>query len=285
MTASQSTLAEALNQAIGQLAKRTDCEPRIEAEVLLCFALGKPRSHLAAWPDKILTREQQQRFAELLSRRLEGEPVAYITGQREFWSLNLDVTPATLIPRPETELLVERALELIPLDTTWTIADLGTGSGAIALALASERPNSRILAVEQSPQALEVATRNTKNCGIVNVEFLAGSWCDAFPPGTRLDLILSNPPYVAEGDPHLERGDLPWEPSTALTSGTDGLNDIRLIAAQAHSHLKTGGGLLLEHGLDQGESVRNILKENGFHKTQTLQDLERRERVTEGFRA
>ncbi|MES9879057.1 MAG: peptide chain release factor N(5)-glutamine methyltransferase [Candidatus Sedimenticola sp. PURPLELP] len=283
MTAPQSTIAQALAQAARRLSLRPDSEPGIEAAILLCHLLDKPRTHLMAWPDKLLTLQEQKRFEQLLTRRIAGEPVAYITGHREFWSLDLEVSPATLIPRPETELLVERALELIPQDTPWLIADLGTGSGAIALAVASERPHSRVIATDRSKEALEVATRNARNLHINNVEFRHGAWCNALPPGLLLNLILSNPPYVAEGDTHLGRGDLPWEPSAALASGSDGLMDIRIIASEAPKHLAPGGALLVEHGFEQGEAVRNILENIGFSKTETLFDLEHRERLSEGF--
>ncbi|MET0100585.1 MAG: peptide chain release factor N(5)-glutamine methyltransferase [Sedimenticola sp.] len=277
------TIAETLAQAERQLSRRPDAEPGIEAEVLLCHTLGRPRTHLVAWPDKRLGSAELQQFDELLARRLAGEPIAYITGRKEFWSLELEVSPATLIPRPETEHLVERALELIPADSPWLIADLGTGSGAIALAIARERPGCHIIATDQSADALEVARRNAQRHDTRNVEFLQGTWFQAIPPDIRLNLILSNPPYVAENDPHLQRGDLPWEPSTALSSGADGLDDIRQIAAQAAQYLTPHGGLILEHGYDQGKAVRQILADSGFGRIRTLPDLESRDRLSEGF--
>ncbi|MES9904993.1 MAG: peptide chain release factor N(5)-glutamine methyltransferase, partial [Sedimenticola sp.] len=199
-----------------------------------------------------------------------------------FWSLELRVTQDTLIPRPETETLVERALELIPVGTVLHLADLGTGSGAIAAAIASERPLSRITACDRSVTALAVAEGNFRQLKLPNIITAAGSWCRALPPGERFDLIVSNPPYVAEGDPHLTRNGLPWEPREALTAGADGLDDIRRIISQSPTHLKAGGRLLLEHGPEQGAAVRQLMMEGGFLDTVTHRDLAHRERITEG---
>src|SRR5690606_4258090 len=214
--------------------------------------------------------------------RAAGEPVAYLTGRRGFWTLDLAVTPDTLIPRPETELLVEQALQRLGSEAEARVADLGTGSGAIALAIAAERPLARVAAVDRSAGALAVARANALAHGLEGrVEFLAGDW---FAPlqGRRFDLVVSNPPYIAEGDPHLARGDLRYEPAPALASGPDGLDAIRTIVAAAPRHLLPGGWLLLEHGFDQGAAVRGLLEARGFAEVATVPDLEGRDRVSLG---
>nr|MDQ2702513.1 peptide chain release factor N(5)-glutamine methyltransferase [Pseudomonadota bacterium] len=220
-------------------------------------------------------------YATLVARRIGGEPVAYLTGRRGFRHLELRVTPDTLVPRAETELLVELALERLPPQQASRIADLGTGSGAIALALASERPRATVLATDASAAALAVARANAGDLGIDNVEFRAGDW---FAPlaGERFDLIASNPPYIALGDPHLDEGDLRFEPPAALSSGPDGLDAIRTIVRGAAAHLSPGGWLLLEHGWDQGGAVRVLLVAAGFDDVSTARDLEQRDRVTLG---
>jgi release factor glutamine methyltransferase len=254
---------------------------RGDAEALLLHVLCKPRSWLFAHADEDLPAAEAAAFEALLARRAAGEPLAYITGRRGFWTLDLEVTPATLIPRPETELLVELALQRIPSDAALTLADLGTGSGAIALALASERTRARVSAVDASTAALAVAARNAQRLGIANVEFLHGDW---FAPlgGRRFALIVSNPPYVAADDPHLAQGDLRYEPAAALASGHDGLDDIRRIVDGARAHLEPGGWLLFEHGWDQGDAARALLHKAGYVDVFTAQDLERRDRVSGG---
>ncbi|VAX10809.1 Peptide chain release factor N(5)-glutamine methyltransferase [hydrothermal vent metagenome] len=275
---SHHTIREALQQARHLLHTNS----HLEAEILLSFTLGKPRSHLHAWPGKPLEPIQQSTFQALLTRRVQGEPIAYITGYREFWSLELQVTPDTLIPRPETELLVERALELIPQRTPFLVADLGTGSGAIAAAIASERPHCHILATDNSPAAIAIANANFENLGLTNITTKTGEWCSALSKNSHFNLIISNPPYVPDDEPHLNRGDLPREPRSALAAGPDGLNDIRCIIHQAPSHLPPGGWLLLEHGYDQAEKVQSLLKECGLQNPCTFQDMEKRDRVTGG---
>ncbi|MCW8889361.1 MAG: peptide chain release factor N(5)-glutamine methyltransferase [Sedimenticola sp.] len=255
---------------------------RLEAEVLMSHAIEKPRSYLFAWPEYKLTEQQQTTFLTLLERHRQGEPVAYIIGRREFWSLSLKVTPATLIPRPETEQLVERALALLQPMSQGRIADLGTGSGAIAAALASERPDSSIVATDQSEAALEVARFNFDNLGLKNIRTQSGSWFSALPTNETFDLIISNPPYIAEQDPHLLNDGLPWEPGSALVSGTDGLDDIKHLIERAPDHLNTQGWLILEHGFDQGEAVRALFSAAGYREVATHPDLERRDRITEG---
>jgi release factor glutamine methyltransferase len=214
----------------------------------------------------------------LLDRRKRGEPVAYITGTREFWSIVLNVTPATLIPRPETELLVEKALEHIPRDAAWAIADLGTGSGAIALAIAKERPACRIVATDISSKAIEVAKSNADKIGVTNVEFRAGDW---FTPlaNNAFDMIVSNPPYIRAGDPHLLRGDVRFEPASALVSGADGLDSISQLAGHAREFLKPGGWLLFEHGWDQAVVIDKLLRQHEYSDMVHHQDLAGHARV------
>ncbi|HET6604023.1 MAG TPA: peptide chain release factor N(5)-glutamine methyltransferase, partial [Xanthomonadaceae bacterium] len=221
------------------------------------------------------------RYAGLLQRREAGEPVAYLVGRRPFWTLELQVTPDTLIPRPETELLVELALERIDAAGPEKVLDLGTGSGAIALAIASERPRAQVMATDASAQALEVARANARANGVANVWFACGEWYSAVE-GRRFDAIVGNPPYIAQDDPHLEQGDLRYEPRAALVSGVDGLDAIRAIVAGAPAHLFPGGRLLLEHGFDQGPAVRSLLEAAGFSDVRTFCDLEGRERVSGG---
>ena len=254
---------------------------RHEAEQLLAHALGRDRAWLFAHAVEVLEPRQVANFEELLARRLAGEPIAYLTGLRGFWTLDLQVNADTLIPRPETELLVELALARLPAHLPLHVADLGTGSGAIALAIGKERPQSRVIATDASEGALAVAARNAASNEIANVEFRQGSW---FAPlrGECFDLIASNPPYIAEGDPHLQQGDLRFEPASALSSGSDGLDDIRDIVAHAGEHLLTGGWLLLEHGLEQGAAIRTLLEAAGFVEVATERDLELRDRVTLG---
>lgn len=276
------SIRQALQQAAESLRTLPHGSPELEAAVLLCHLLGKPRSFLYAWPDKMLSKRESDSFHNLINRRLRGEPIAHITGIREFWSLALMVSPATLIPRPETELLVERTLAHLQKISSPMLADLGTGSGAIALALASERPDCRVQATDSSAEALRIARENALNLGLSNVSFYPGNWFSALPVDTRYDLILSNPPYIPEQDPHLSQGDLPHEPSSALVAGHDGLSDIRTITAQAGAHLKPGGWLLLEHGFDQGPAVRDLYRQGGFNAIQTHQDLAGHDRITEG---
>jgi release factor glutamine methyltransferase len=271
------TITRLLAQATALL--NTDTA-RLDAEVLLACALDKPRSHLFAWPEYILSDTQQHRFEQLLSRRLAGEPVAHLTGQREFWSLPLQVSRDTLIPRPETETLVEQALGVIPAGSRQDIADLGTGSGAIALAIASERPGCRIVATDSSAAALAVARANAQRLGIDNIEFMQGDWCSALQ-GT-FHLIVSNPPYVAARDPHLELGDLRFEPRGALAAGTAGMDALCAIAHCAHVHLNAGGWLMMEHGYDQSDAVRQLLAAAGYLDISDISDEAGLARVVRG---
>src|SRR5690349_18831978 len=257
---------------------------RIDAELLLLHLLGKPRSWLFAHADEALPASVEAAFDALLARREAGEPIAYITGHRGFWSLDLEVTPATLIPRPESERLVELALERLPRDVRCRIADLGTGSGAIALSLARELPRAQVVATDASAAALAVAERNARRMGIANASFVEGDWLAPLA-GRRFDLIASNPPYIESNDPHLAQGDLRFEPATALASGSDGLDDIRRIVVDAIPCLLPGGWLLFEHGWKQGQAARALLCESGYADVFTAQDLEGRDRVSGGKRA
>lgn len=255
----------------------------VDAEWLLAHALDRPPGWLWAHADDAVEAPARERFEALLARRAAGEPVAYLTGTQGFWSLDLRVTPATLIPRPETERLVELALARLPADAPCRVADLGTGSGAIALAIARERPMAAVVATDASKAALAVAVANAQRNGIDNTWFRRGDWCEALGRD-RFDLIASNPPYIALADPHLDQGDLRHEPPDALASGDDGLDAIRRIVRDAPAHLAPAGWLLLEHGWDQGQAVRALMAAAGFVEVRTEPDLEGRDRVTLGRR-
>lgn len=256
---------------------------RFDAEALLLHALGRDRAWLFAHGEAPVDADAATAFARLVERRARGEPVAYLTGRRGFWTLDLEVTPATLIPRPETELLVEQALARLPQGEPLRVADLGTGSGAVALAIARERPLAAVVATDLYGPTLAVATRNARANGVDNVWFRRGDWFVALGR-ERFDLIASNPPYIAAGDPHLAQGDLRFEPAPALASGADGLDAIRRLVAGAPAHLVPGGWLLLEHGWDQGEAVRALLEAGGYAGVATVRDLEDRDRVSLGRR-
>jgi len=274
-------LADWLGWATGALQPASD-SARLDAEILLCELLRCNRAGLVIRADEVLTTELALRYAALIERRQQGEPVAYLTGRREFWSLELQVSPAVLIPRPDTELLVEWALERLRGVSAPLLADLGTGSGAIALALASERPDARVVAVDLSADALAQAAHNARLLGLDRVDFRLGDWLLPLA-GERFDLIVSNPPYVADQDPHLR--DLRFEPRRALTAGADGLADLRRIAAAAPGHLKPGAVLLLEHGAEQGAAVRALLHEQGYGAVETRRDLNGLERATLGVQS
>lgn len=252
---------------------------RLDAEMLLAYALNTSRSHLYAWPEREVDASQRAVFDRLIAARERGEPIAYLTGQREFWSLDLAVTPDVLIPRHETELLVELALVRIAVDREVRVADLGTGSGAIALAIARERPHAHVVATEASAAALEVARGNATRLDLRNVTFAPGDWCTALG-AERFDIIVSNPPYISADDAHLGEGDLRFEPIAALASGRDGLDAIRKIVAAAGAHLVAGGWLLLEHGWDQASRVRSLLKVGGYADAETFRDGAGHERAT-----
>ena len=275
------TVESALKAAIVQLQEGENASPSIDAAVLLCHTLDKPRSYLLTWPEKHLTLEQEQHFNKLLTRRLTGEPVAYIVGEREFWSLPLKVSPSTLIPRPDTERLVEVALDKT-FGKTGDILDLGTGTGAIALALASEMPNRNVTGIDLRPEAQQLASENAERLNITNTTFLNGSWFEPLPENSRFSLIVSNPPYIEKDDPHLSQGDVRFEPITALVAEEKGLADIKHIADNARHYLEADGWLACEHGYDQGDAVREIMQALGYLDVMTEKDYGGNDRVTLG---
>ncbi|WP_038173044.1 MULTISPECIES: peptide chain release factor N(5)-glutamine methyltransferase [Vibrio] len=278
---SQRSVEQTLKYAAQQLIESGSDSPSLDAAVLLCHALDKPRSFLLTWPEKILSAEQLADFNALLIRRCQGEPVAYIIGEREFWSLPLKVSPSTLIPRPDTERLVEIALEKAS-DNQGDILDLGTGTGAIALALASELPERQVWGIDLKPDAQQLAQSNAARLAIPNTRFLSGSWFEPIPDGTKFALIVSNPPYIEKEDPHLTQGDVRFEPLSALVADDNGLADIRHIATQARQFLMLQGWLLFEHGFEQGASVRELLVSLGYGNVATYKDYGDNDRVTIG---
>lgn len=250
-----------------------DAEARIEAQVLLCEVLGKvSRAWLITHERDVLHPDKAATFKALLQRRLAGEPVAYLLGEREFFGLNFRVTPEVLIPRPDTEILVETALEHIPENASCRVLDMGVGSGAIAIAIAKHRPLAQVIGIDRALGALTVARDNAAKLGVGNVEFRESHWFSALA-GEIFDVIVSNPPYIAEADPHLSEGDLRFEPPSALAAGPEGLDDIREIVSEAPRHLTAGGWLMLEHGYDQAEQVAGLLRIQGFTEVRSVADL------------
>lgn len=294
MSESLSTITETLQFGIKMLSDSDS--PKLDCEILLLKILNDEaelqhtphkvytKTWLLTWPETELSNEQVNQFRHYLDLRSQGIPIAYITGTQDFWSFTLDVTSETLIPRPETELLVECALEKIPELDKQAILDLGTGSGAIALAIASERENSKILATDISKQALHTAENNASKLKLRNVSFCQSHWFKGIPE-QQFDLIVSNPPYIAENDPHLESNVRRYEPLTALLSDDNGLADIKEIIAQSHHFLKPGGWLLFEHGHEQAEAVQTLFQKKNFHEINTLRDLSQLPRVTIAQRA
>jgi release factor glutamine methyltransferase len=275
-----SSIEQALQRAA---AKINSADGAMEARLLLQQVLGVNRAWLIAHANDALQTNRDGEFQALLARRLAGEPIAYLIQQREFYGLTLRVSPATLIPRPDSETLVDAALEKIPHPSTKpiTVLDLGTGSGAIALAIAHNRPQANVLAVDASDAALTVAQHNTSQLKLSNVQFALSDWYAKLAE-QRFDVIVSNPPYIAQNDPHLSQGDLRFEPLSALTSGQDGLDDIRQITEQGLIHLMPQGWLMLEHGYDHGVAVRELMAQAGLVEIATRQDLGGNDRVTLG---
>lgn len=253
---------------------------RFDVELLLCHVLKCDRSYLFTWPEKSLSDDQLQQFNDLMAERLKGRPVAHLLGEREFWSLPLQVDDSTLIPRPDTEVLVEKVLQL-PLPDTCRALDLGTGTGAIALALASEYPAWHITAVDFSEQAVALVQKNVAALNLNNVRVLQSDWFSAVA-GERFDVVVSNPPYIESNDPHLQQGDVRFEPLSALVADDNGFADLFVIAEQACNFLNSQGWLLLEHGFEQGARVREKLQQLGYDCVETLRDYGNNERVTLG---
>ncbi len=275
-----STVGAALTRAAQSLAPSSP-SARLDAELLVMHVCRLTRAELLTRDREPLTADQEAALDALIARRRQGEPIAYLTGRREFWSLDLSVSPAVLVPRPETELLVERALARIPVEAAWAVADLGTGSGAIALALASARPRCRVVATDNSAAALAIARANAARLHL-SVDFRLGDWLAPLAHET-FDILVSNPPYVASGDPHLAA--LRHEPVSALAAGPDGLDALRAIVAGARAALKPGGWLLLEHGYDQAAAAGALLRERGYKNISCYPDLAGRDRVSEGQRS
>ena len=275
-----SSINALLKEAASQLASVSE-SALLDSEILLCAALNKTRAHLRAWPDKEVAADQWEIFWELIQRRKQGTPIAYLTGRREFWSRDFIVTPDVLIPRPETELLIELSLELIPENQRVNILDLGTGSGIIAVTLAAERPLADVVAADLSLPALNVARHNAEKHQIGNITLYQSDWF-ADLPEQLFDLVVSNPPYIAEGDSHLAEGDLRFEPKSSLCAEQEGFSDIMKIAENALRWLKAGGHLLIEHGYDQPLRVQEIFKGLGYQNIKTHADLANHPRVTSG---
>ena len=275
-------IKKALKDAITLLSLSSP-SAQLDAEVLLAFVLNTSRTFLYTHPEKILTSTVKTNYEHLILQRTEGQPIAYLTGTREFWSLPLRVSKDTLIPRPATELLVELALLLLKDWPTASLIDLGTGSGAIALALAVERRAWHIMASDINPGAIDIAQYNAAQLGLSNVMFMVSDWFNAIPLQSY-NAILSNPPYIAEHDPHLIEGDLRFEPKNALMSGVDGLKSLTYLIKASYDRLLPGGLLLLEHGFQQREAVANLLNESGYEQIHCWQDGEGHDRVSAGWR-
>ena len=272
-------LAQLVEQGAALLVEVSD-SAKLDAQVLLCHVLDKELSYLHTWPEKTVSQEVFLDFSRLMARRLEGEPVAYITGVREFWSLPLKVSPATLIPRPDTEILVEQVLADHPRPRL-SCLDLGTGTGAIALALAFEQPGWQIHALDFNAQAVELARENARQLKLERVNIYQSDWFAQVPKDKSFDIIVSNPPYIDGGDKHLEQGDVRFEPETALVAAENGLADIKAIATKARDYLACGGSLYFEHGFEQGAQVRRILTELGYSDAKTTRDYGGNDRITQ----
>lgn len=254
--------------------------PSTDAKVLLAHVLGQSHTYLFTWSDKTLTDEQREQFLQLVEQRQTGHPVAHLTGYRDFWTLRLQVNPSTLIPRPETELLVEKALELLP-DEASALCDLGTGTGAVALAIASERPQLYVTGIDKIDEAVTLAESNATLNNIRNVKFLPSHWFSSLE-GLQFDMLVTNPPYVEECSEFLLHGDVRFEPRSALTAGEDGLDDIRFIITEARGYLKPGGWLLIEHGFEQGAAICQLYRQAGYTDAETFRDLAGLDRISVG---
>ncbi len=264
-----------------KLLEKTSDSAALDAEVLLCHALNKPKSHLRAWPEKILKTQNKEQFFLLVTQRHQGIPIAYIIGNREFWSRDFKVNKDVLIPRPDTELLIELSLDSLTDTQNANIIDLGTGSGIIAITLAAERADLNIIATDLSTQALSIAKQNAVAHHTKNIQFIQSNWFNKIPD-SKFDLIISNPPYIANNDLHLSQGDVRFEPKSALTAEDRGLSDIKKISTQAHNFLTPTGTLLIEHGYNQHEAVQAIFKSFNYHNIKTHPDLSGNPRVTTG---
>ena len=275
-----SSINNLLSSAAIQLATRSE-SAQLDAEILLCLAIDKPRSFLRAWPDNELTLSQERLFNQYLDERLLGNPIAYITGYKEFWSRDFKVTPEVLIPRPDTELIIELCLNLIPKNTNTNILDLGTGSGIIGITLAAERPNAQVVACDFSASALQIAQFNALSHHTSNIAFYQSDWFTHIP-NQQFDIIVSNPPYIAKDDAHLTQGDLRFEPSSALSADENGLSDIKIIINNAQHYLVPKGHLLIEHGYNQQEAVQDIFRDFNYYNINTHIDLSGQPRVTCG---
>jgi release factor glutamine methyltransferase len=271
---SNTTLGEALHAA----QERIDA---LDARVLMIHVIRRDASYLVSHPEVPLNADEQRAYTALIDRRAQGEPVAYLTGEREFYGRPFRVTPAVLIPRPDTELLVDMALERVPRDAAARVLDMGTGSGCVAIAIAAERPRAKVLALDRSTEALAVARRNAVELRVGNVAFLESDWFEALGH-ERFDVIVSNPPYVASGDPHLTQDDVRFEPRKALEAGADGLDGLRRIIREGLGHLAPGGWLLVEHGYEQADKARSLLLASGYGEIFSARDLAGIERVAGG---
>jgi release factor glutamine methyltransferase len=276
------TIKKQLDHACDILASHSP-SPRLDAEVLLAFVLGKNRSYLRAWDDKELELVSLELFTQLIEKRRVGVPIAYLTGQREFWSRDFKVSSAVLIPRPETELLIELCLERLSNNEKHAVLDLGTGSGAIAITLAAERPLVEMTAIDKSSEALDIAKENAIRHNCQHIKFVLSDWLSGLSAEARFDLILSNPPYIAKDDVHLSQGDVRFEPMSALVAADNGLCDIKTIASNAKKHLRLDGQLWFEHGYNQGQETQAILKSLDYKNVKTYVDLSGQPRVTMGF--
>lgn len=278
MSSQINSVEKLLSTAILQLNK-TSLTAQLDAEILLAFSLNKSRTWLRTWPEQCIDQSAMSDFTQLVEQRQQGLPIAYLTGQREFWTQTFQVTKDVLIPRPETELLVEHCLQIIAPNQSQLILELGTGSGAIAVSIATERPQAQIIATDVSQAALEMAQINADSAGVSNIQFLHSDWFNTIDTQS-FALIISNPPYIEQNDPHLQQGDVRFEPRLALTAGKDGLRDIQIIAQQAQHYLTTNAYLALEHGYNQSHAVAEILRNNHYTNINNHCDLQGNPRIT-----